>query len=191
MKVPKFKYLFAVSIAISGTSVAQVPFLDGYNKQQQLNQLQELRQLQMLNEAARISRQQQEMETRRQETARQALEHQRSQEQQRQANYAELQEKARRYIADNAKGVCVSVFLKNTEASEEFSRRGTSLGEVCGCVEQEMYALLTLDLASSIFLASNESAGNSAQFLASPMGQEWLSRYSSASSSCVARIAKK
>lgn len=182
------------AVLLTATAVAQNPifalppgFLRGYEAQRQLNEESTLRQLQQLRLLLEMKQQvdQQNEQRRRTEQEMQIMRQQQAiQEQQRQMQIAEIQTAARLSIADHSKGACIDMFLKDTSATAILGNKGTTVGQFCGCVEQELISLMTLDLAGRLLLASNEFGGDGQRFAASPVGQEYAARFAASFKGC-------
>lgn len=176
---------------IAQTPVYRIPFLGAYEAQRQANQAETLRAIQALRELQEAGFLHQQQEALQQEMRQQQREEQRREAQQRQAQIEEIQSTARKSIADRSKGACVELFLKEPSGAEILSQKGTTVGQFCSCVEQEMLSIMTLELAGRLLIASNEFAGDGQRFAASPVGQEYTTRLAASFKGCSEQINRR
>lgn len=162
-----------IGLVFSLTASAQQGFLGGWNQQQRLNEESTLRNLQALQMQLQAIQQAQQIRQQQDERGRQA-----------QDQVQAIQERGRTLIADRAKDSCIGLLMGDQGARNILGAQGKTTGQICGCVEQEMLELLTLDLTSQILVALNTYSDNQSGFLTSEPGKAYASRFGEALVGC-------
>lgn len=182
------KLLFAALLCfLIGTAHAQNDFLSGYRQAERHNQEMNMRNLMALQMQLQIVQRAQQIQAEQQNQQQAARDFNRQREQERQAQLDDINAKGRVLIADRAKGTCIGLLVDDAESQAILAKRGKSVGQLCGCVEEEMTQLLTVDLISQILQAVHQFSGDPRAFENSVAGKTYGTRYITALKGCVQR----
>jgi len=107
--------------------MAQIPFLDGWNRAEERNQLNQLRELQRLQMLQQIQQQQQAQEYQRRQMEQQALEQQRLQEQERQRLQQQTEQNQRQ---QDRQSILAGWKVKVARARAKYPDFGAVVGEI-------------------------------------------------------------
>ena len=170
MRSAKVQFAIAAALFFVCSIASSQPGIDGYRQQSEFNQLRELRELEKWRMIQQLEG----------ERLRQApLIEERS----RAANLTKF--------TNFAKELCVSDFSNNKDRRDVLLQAGITVGQLCGCIEQEIPSLLTVDMLNNLDASMRAAAGDTSRFESSQAWKDYWNRYVTALQGCGQQLARK